>query len=295
MSVHHMLFVNGGSKKFGNDFRASCAARSIPVTSIRTVHTAFRVYDNAVQVFVKGVPLDVSVYTDAFLRVRGTTPHTASLLVKLLESYGIPVNDPVLREHTDATEKLVQMLLLPRAGVPVPNTWIFSKRSFAANRNAILADVAYPCVLKTSGSQGRAVWKIDDESALIARMNACDGKLMLLQTFVPNTFDIRALCMYGDCIGAIARSSNDGFYNNISHGGSATAITLTDEERTLALRACRAVHVDFGGVDIVRTPHGPMIFEVNCGPQVYGFEGATGICVAEALVQRIVDETRKIG
>lgn len=282
-----ILFVNGGSKAFGQKFRAACSENNLDSTSIRTVHTAFRVANGTVDVIVNNEQLDLEAHHYCFLRVRAKTPHTASILLKLLATHGIPSNDPVLREHTDATEKLVQMVLLTRAGVPVPRTWLCTKRSFKANKESIVADLHFPCVLKTSGSQGRAVWKIDSAEALKEKMAQLDNKLMIIQEYVPNTFDIRALYMYGDCIGAIARSATDGFYNNISHGGNAQVIALTDEEREMGLRACAAVNVDFGGVDIVRTPSGPRVFEVNCGPQVYGFESATKINVPAALVDRI--------
>lgn len=275
----HILLLNGGKKKFSADFKKHCAAQNAPCESIRAVHAAFHVTNGSTEVFVSGSRIDLSSFSSAFIRVRGIATHTSALLLELLRGYGVPFNDPLFAQHTLHIEKISQMILLARAGIPVPRSWIFSKTSLQCNRDYILASISYPCVLKTNGSHGRAVWKIDSEDHLFASIESITEELMILQEYIPNTFDIRALYLFGKCLGAISRSATDGFHNNISHGGTADIISLTPEEQELGLRACTATGIDFGGVDIVRTKNGPLFFEVNAGPQIYGFEKITGISV----------------
>lgn len=288
-----ILFINGGTKKFGQDFRAACVESGSECTSIRTLYTAFCVEKNRIDVFVNGAHVPMETFDQAFLRVRGKTPHTASLLVKLLVNAGVPVNDPISEEHTQSTEKITQMVLLAQAGIPVPKSWIFSKASLKANTEIILPSLSYPCVLKTNGSQGRAVWKIDSQETLLDMVASITDELMIVQEYIPNTFDIRALFFFSESLGAIERAATDGFYNNISHGGTAHTIDLTQEELSLGQRACQVTGIDFGGVDIVRTKNGPVIFEVNAGPQVYGFESATRLSVGKEVARRLMGQIHK--
>ncbi|MCA1993764.1 MAG: 30S ribosomal protein S6--L-glutamate ligase, partial [Coleofasciculus sp. S288] len=68
-------------------------------------------------------------------------------------------------------------------------------------------------------------------------------------------------------------------------GGKAEAVKLTPEERSTAVRATKAMGLRVAGVDLLRSHHGPMVMEVNSSPGLEGIEKATGVDVAEKIIE----------
>jgi ribosomal protein S6--L-glutamate ligase len=195
-----------------------------------------------------------------------------------LEALKIKASDPINVSFKMAEEKISQMPRLARAGIQIPETIIAREESYKANKEYILQNVTFPCVFKTDGKKGDAVFKVASVSELeerIAQKNA--HELFLIQEFIPNTFDTRTLIAYNKVLGTIKRTAQAGnFHNNVSKGASVEAYALTEEETDVALRSTKACKLDFGGVDIIHTQSGPVVLEVNKSPQIKGFESIYG-------------------
>jgi ribosomal protein S6--L-glutamate ligase len=100
--------------------------------------------------------------------------------------------------------------------------------------------------------------------------------------------DIRTIVVGGKVVAAIKRKGGQGeFRSNIHRGGSAEKIKITPEERTTAIRAAKAVGLNVAGVDMLRSNHGPLVMEVNSSPGLEGIEGATGVDIADAIIEFI--------
>src|SRR5262249_34575770 len=63
------------------------------------------------------------------------------------------------------------------------------------------------------------------------------------------------------------------------------AARLAARTRTIAVRAARALGLDYTGVDLAESKHGPVVLEVNGTPHWDGLHAATG----EDIAGRIVD------
>jgi len=94
----------------------------------------------------------------------------------------------------------------------------------------------------------------------------------------------------GAVIGAIERRAPDGEWRtNVAIGGSATPFDLPDEWAQLAVRAAHVVGADYAGVDLLPSRDGRIfVLEVNGIPGWEGFQTATGIDVAGAIVGQLV-------
>ena len=77
------------------------------------------------------------------------------------------------------------------------------------------------------------------------------------------------------------------FRSNIHRGGTAEKVKITPQERTTAVGAAKAMGLNFCGVDMLRSNHGPVVMEVNSSPGLEGMEKATGIDVADLLIDWI--------
>lgn len=225
----------------------------------------------------KNTPID---FTDAyvFTRLRATDSHFCGILYEHFRANGIKASDPINSSFRMSEEKIAQMPRLARAGIKIPQTIIAREESYEANKEYILSNIQFPCVFKTDGSQGRAVFKVESAAELEERIaEKKKYELFLIQELIPNTFDTRTLTVYGEILGTIKRSATNGsFYNNVAQGAKVSAYTLTEEEQTVAIKATNACELDFGGVDMIHTDNGPIVLEVNKSPQIKGFESIYG-------------------
>ena len=53
------------------------------------------------------------------------------------------------------------------------------------------------------------------------------------------------------------------------------------------MKATKALNLAVAGVDIIRSNKGPLLLEVNSSPGLEGIERATGIDIANAMIQAI--------
>jgi RimK family alpha-L-glutamate ligase len=102
--------------------------------------------------------------------------------------------------------------------------------------------------------------------------------------------DIRVFVVGGAVLGAIERRAPDGEWRtNVAIGGLATPFELPDEWAQLAVRAANVVGADYAGVDLLPSRDGRIfVLEVNGIPGWEGFQRATGIDVAGAIVGQLV-------
>ena len=113
---------------------------------------------------------------------------------------------------------------------------------------------------------------------------------ILVQEFIKeaNGQDIRCFVVNGKVVASMQRQAAKGeFRANVHQGGTASVIRITSEERKLALKATKALNLAVAGVDIIRSNKGPLLLEVNSSPGLEGIERATGIDIANAMIQAI--------
>jgi ribosomal protein S6--L-glutamate ligase len=72
---------------------------------------------------------------------------------------------------------------------------------------------------------------------------------------------------------------------NVAQGGKMVEEKVPDEVLELGLKATRAMELDYSGVDIIESPDGPIILEVNGSPGWQALNLATNIKVAEEIVK----------
>jgi len=114
------------------------------------------------------------------------------------------------------------------------------------------------------------------------------AQAMILQQYIGSrpAQDLRVLVIGGRVLGAMLRRSTDGsFKTNISRGGDGVAHPLNAEIERIALDSAAALQLDIAGVDLLFDRDSYCVCEVNSAPGFSGFEAATGVNVAEAILQ----------
>ena len=198
-------------------------------------------------------------------------------------------NDARAIERT--VDKSMTSFLLKQHGVAMPATWVCESRQ-AAHR-IIAENKAKTLVIKPLfGSQGKGVRLLDENTPLpLPRDQFVDG-VFYLQAFINSGIDncdYRVFVVNGQVVSAIRRSGA-GWLNNVAQGAHCESIE-DNAINKLAIQAANVIDIDYCGVDIMRDKNGALwVLEVNSIPAWRGLENATGINVAQILVDDLVSK-----
>lgn len=222
------------------------------------------------------------------------------LLAKMLESAGFRVfNSADAIYYCD--NKAYTALLLQKAGVPTPPTFTapltyegvgYTDKAFL---KSITAETGYPVVIKELyGSFGQQVSLVQNENELFSLVDSFGSKGFLLQKFVEASFgkDVR-INVVGDCAvcSMLRHSVNGDFRSNISNGGTAESFEPNEETKKIAVAACRALGLDFAGVDVLFGEGGrPLVCEVNSNPHFKSSLDCTGVDMSEIILRYIKEK-----
>jgi RimK family alpha-L-glutamate ligase len=210
-----------------------------------------------------------------------------------IEDRGVPVvNSPRTIER--CVDKFYTTALLHDAGLPTPETVVCEQTDEALAAVRAMGE----CVIKPMfGSLGHGMVRVSEPE--VARRIVRSLEQMRTVFYVQKAIDhggrdIRVFVVGGAVLGAIERRAPDGEWRtNVAIGGSATPFDLPETWARLAVRAAAAVGADYAGVDLLPSRDGQIfVLEVNGIPGWEGFQKATGIDVAGAIVGQLVARTK---
>jgi RimK family alpha-L-glutamate ligase len=191
-----------------------------------------------------------------------------------------------------AHDKLETADALQGAGIPHPQT-----THVTAGIDEVV-DLDPPYVVKPRfGSWGKEVTRCDSRAALTDTISSLRGRAWfekhgaLVQECVPNPgVDLRVVVSGGIVVGAIARVAAAGEWRtNVSLGGTRTRIEPDAEAAALAVAAVAAVGGDLMGVDLLATPEGYVVLEVNGAVDfTHDYSLASGDVFREAILGLVV-------
>lgn len=212
------------------------------------------------------------------------------------DQYGVPVvNPPAVVEL--AGDKVRTSLRLAARGIPTPRTVVALSEEAATKA---IDEIGYPAVLKPAvGSWGRLMAKVDDpeEAAQILEHKSALASpvhsVFYVQEYVEKPGrDLRVFVVGDEVIAAMYRRSNE-WRTNAARGGSVEAAPLTGDLVDLSLRAAAAVGGGVLAVDLMESPHGLVVHEVNPTPEFKGLTSATGTDIAGKIVEYAASVGRK--
>ena len=174
--------------------------------------------------------------------------------------------------------------------VPQPETLIaplsFGNADYSDFAETAIEKLGLPIVFKECfGSFGEQVFLCSSKAEILEKITE---RPFLLQKFVEGSRgeDMRIEVIGGKAVCAMRRRNADDFRSNITNGGIAETCTPTDEEAALAVKACKALGLTFGGVDILNNG---TVCEVNSNAHIINIMRATGIDLAPIIFGEIWD------
>lgn len=193
--------------------------------------------------------------------------------------------------------KILMYQELAKHNIRIPRTIVapktfeglgYTNRIFLDNA---INELGLPIVIKEAyGSFGEQVYLAEDREDANLIINRLGHKDFLLQEYIASSKgrDIRINVVGNIAVASMLRENKNDFRSNISNGGNGTAYFPSDDYIDLAIKAAKSLNLAFAGVDVMFGEHGPIICEVNSNPQFASTLKATGINLADNIVDYIL-------
>lgn len=271
-------------------------ARDHTLEVINTLRVTMNITSRRPALYLNGAKLPN--YDAVIPRIGASITFYGLAVLRQFELMGVfALNDSVAIGRS--RDKLRSMQLLAEAGVGLPVT-AFAHDPKQTDQVIEMVGGA-PVVIKLlEGTQGIGVVLAETNNSARSVIEAFRGANVniLVQEFIKEAgnSDIRVIVVGGKVVAAMERSGAAGdFRSNLHRGGSSRSIKISPEERSTAVRSAKRLGLNVAGVDLLRSNHGPVVMEVNSSPGLEGIEKATGVDVADKIIQLIEREalTRK--
>jgi RimK family alpha-L-glutamate ligase len=206
-----------------------------------------------------------------------------------LERLGMTIiNPPMAIERS--VDKYHALCLLEENGLPVPRTAITENHEEALK---CFRELGEDVVVKpVFGSRGIGSTRVSDPeiATRIFRALSFYHTLLYLQEFIPHGFsDIRAFVIGEQVVAAMQRIAET-WKTNVSLGAKPVSLTIDQELENLAVTAAKMIGCKVAGVDILESPKGPMIIELNSQPGWRGLQSVTKTNIADEIVKFTLSE-----
>ncbi|MHA1861737.1 MAG: RimK family alpha-L-glutamate ligase [Candidatus Ranarchaeia archaeon] len=204
-------------------------------------------------------------------------------LLDHLERNGVRVINPTY-PFRHAKDKYISLVLLRKAGLPIIDTFITENQEEGYKAARRYQDsVIKPLI----GSQGLGVVHAEnpDIAFRTIKMISSLGQVSYIQRYIEKKGqDLRVFVINGEVIAAMARRGVS-WKTNISQGAKPVKIEIDDSLKSIAIDAVEVIGLEYAGVDILTADGTPYIIEVNAAPSWRGLQEATGIPIADLLVE----------
>jgi ribosomal protein S6--L-glutamate ligase len=198
----------------------------------------------------------VPVRADRYV-LKSHTEHALSYAAALRDAGAQICND--LDSCLLAQDKVTAVRRLRSLGVPAPDTWLVAQPSQAAD---LLAGGAL--ILKPNrGHRGADVHLVEDRQQLAA-VPAQRGPFVA-QRFVPGPGEDLKVYVAGEHVWAVRKP-----FDPMSFTRSGRPVPVSDEVARIAQRVRTGFGLDLFGIDVIESPDGPMVVDVNYFP---GYKG----------------------
>ncbi len=212
-----------------------------------------------------------------------------SALISCLYGAKFVVNDPWAM--IKSRDKYTSILELRKKGIPTPKTYLARTRAELVERIQELGEV----VLKPlSGSLGFGIMRVEEETIFYKLSSLPFNFEIVVQEYLEKVRDVRVLVLGEKALGAMYRVSPTNFVSNFAQGAEVDPAPKELYEE-LAVKASKALGLEYSGVDLVETPRGPVVLEVNPAPLWFGLSEALGrdltVDIARFILKAYEDKT----
>jgi len=201
------------------------------------------------------------------------------------------INPPEAIEH--CVDKYDLLAILEDNNVPVPRTAATENVDEALKAfNELGGDVVVKPIFGSRGIGSTRVQDSEIASTVFGTIAFYHG-VIYIQEFVHHGFsDIRAFVV-GDRVVAAMKRVASSWKTNYSQGARPEQIRLDKTMEEMAIKSAKLIECKIAGVDILESPRGPLVIEVNSQPGWRGLQSVTRVNIADQIVAFILSELSK--
>ena len=235
---------------------------------------------------LEGEPYRLPAYDAVLPRFGTASTKTGCAVLRHFQAKGIYCLNSE-QAFLAARDKWRSLQILSEQGIAVPHTQLSGSEVLP---KTAIRKMAEPLVIKTlNGSQGIGVVLAEQASNAVAILELLKeaGVPVLLQDFVEEARgkDIRCFVIGDKVVASMQRIGPEGeFRANFHRGGSANKITLSEDEKQIAIKAAKSLELAVAGVDLIRSKQGLLVLEVNASPGLEMIEKTNGVNVALEMI-----------
>ena len=194
--------------------------------------------------------------------------------------------------------KLLATSTLTKEKIPTPKTFIAFTIESALNA---LSKIGYPAVIKPIiGSWGRLVAPLKDPESARAILENRDCMFPVYQVYYLQEMierpsrDMRCFIVGDKAVAAIYRYSGpDDWRTNAARGGRVENCKITAEIEDISIKAAKVFGDGIFGVDIMESPRGLLVHEVNYTTEFRNSVPATGVDIPGLILDYAVRRSKK--
>jgi [lysine-biosynthesis-protein LysW]--L-2-aminoadipate ligase len=219
-------------------------------------------------------------------------------LARIMENFGAYVINSS-KVSDICGNKLVSSMVLAKAGVPTPKTFVaLSSEAVDEAANAL----GYPIVLKPFvGSWGRMISIAKDAQTLDTIVELRESipnpieHMYYMQDFIERPpRDIRAIVAGDEIIATVYRhAAANEWRTNVARGATTSAFKPDKELKEIVLKAAHAVGGGILGVDVMESKEGYVVHEVNNTVEFKGAQAASKTKIAKKMIEYVVRSAKR--
>lgn len=223
---------------------------------------------------------DVHDYDVYFFRGLGRRAREMAVIANYLSKHNKIIIEDVFANRAAYFDKFSPTMV--DDGIPV-----LDYRLLFSGKHHFLKNIQFPVIAKSlEGSKGtrvRLIHNKDELDTFTAKFNFP----MLLQKYIPITFDYRVMVVDGKPIGVMKRYNEGDDFLTIRGGGRRESVELPEHALNVAVHSANVAGLSIAGVDLLEHEGRFYRIEVNMSPQFRVFESVTGVNVASAICEMI--------
>jgi [lysine-biosynthesis-protein LysW]---L-2-aminoadipate ligase len=219
-------------------------------------------------------------------------------LTRIMENFGAYVIN-TSKVSDVCGNKLITSMVLAKAGVPTPKTYIALSSDSVEQTAGLLG---YPIVMKPFvGSWGRMVSIARDAQTLDTIVELRESipnpieHMYYLQEFVERPpRDIRAIVAGDEIIATVYRNASaNEWRTNVARGATTSSFKPDKELTEIVHKAAHAVGGGILGVDVMESKEGYVVHEVNNTVEFKGAQAASKTRIAKKMIDFVIRSAKR--
>ena len=176
--------------------------------------------------------------------------------------------------------------------IEYPLTYFPNEEFFAEFTEKICDELGLPVIAKfANGSQGREFFLLNTKEEVLEFQRKKYIVTHLYQKFIASSKgkDMRVYVVGKEAVAAMIRENETDFRSNVAIGGTARKTEITDEINTLCTDVSNMLGLDFCGIDLLFSPDGLLVCEVNANALFAAMNEVCGIHTGHLIAEHAVN------